>query len=94
MTSIASSLDSLLNYIRRDRLQVISPADFGEEINEGCREVHSVVAELSRFVVPWEDMLTNEITGKLGIQKNKYSHDSCAILRLMQKEPPMDSAPD
>lgn len=38
-------------------LQVVSPADLCEHVNPEGGDVELVVAELSRLVVPWEDML-------------------------------------
>lgn len=57
VSSVTGSLDALLNDFFGDGLKVVRPSYFGEEIDKGCRKVHSVVSELSGFVVPWEDML-------------------------------------
>lgn len=55
--AIAGSLDSLLNDLGRNGFEIVSPSDLGEEIDESCREVHFVIAELSGFVIPREDVL-------------------------------------
>jgi hypothetical protein len=58
--AIASSLDALLDDLVGDGLEVVGPSDLCEEVNEGCGQVHSVVAELGGLVVPWEDVLWME----------------------------------
>jgi hypothetical protein len=66
--AIASSLDALLDDLIGDGLEVVGPSDLREEVDEGCGQVHSVVAELGGLVVPWEDVLwmeeESEIVGK------------------------------
>jgi len=55
--AVAGALCALLDQRRRHRLQVVRPADAREEVNEGRGEVHAVVAQLGRLVVPWEDVV-------------------------------------
>lgn len=55
--SITSSLNALLNNLFGHGLEVISPSNLSEEVDEGCGDVHSIVAEFGGLVVPWEDVL-------------------------------------
>lgn len=55
--AVAGALGALLHQRRRHRLQVVRPADAREEVDEGRGEVHAVVAQLGRLVVPREDVV-------------------------------------
>lgn len=55
--SVSRSLHSPLDDLVRNRLQIVRPADLGEEIDESGREVQPVVAQFGRLVVPGEHVM-------------------------------------
>lgn len=55
--SVARPLDSPLDDLVGHHLQIVRPADLGEEIDEGGRKVQPVVAQFGRLVVPGEHVV-------------------------------------
>uniref|UniRef100_T1DNK5 Uncharacterized protein n=1 Tax=Anopheles aquasalis TaxID=42839 RepID=T1DNK5_ANOAQ len=57
MATVPGTLDALLHDLLGNRFQVVRPANLCEEIDERGSQVHPVVAQLSRLVVPREHMV-------------------------------------
>lgn len=54
---VARSLRAFLYHAVRYGLQIVRPADPGEEVDEGGGEVRTIVTQLGRLVVPREHMM-------------------------------------
>ena len=57
VATIARSDDAVANDFLRHRPEVVSEAHPGEEINDHSGEIHGVVAQLGRLVVPGKDVV-------------------------------------
>lgn len=57
MCSVSRSLDSPLDDLVRNHLQIVRPTDFGEEIDESGCIVQPVVTQFGRLVVPGEHVV-------------------------------------
>lgn len=57
VSTITGTHNTFLNDFGSNRFQIVSPTNFGKEINEGGGQVHRVVAPFGGLVVPGEDMM-------------------------------------
>lgn len=57
MAAVTRSLHSFSYHVLGHTLQIVGPADLREKVDEGRREVESVIAELSRLVIPGKDVM-------------------------------------
>ena len=57
MGAVTSSFDFFLHYVSGYHFQIVRPANLRAKINERCRYVESIVAQLGRLVVPREHVV-------------------------------------
>jgi len=52
VATVASAEHSSLDHVGSHRLQVVGPADLGEQVDEGRRYIQGVATPFGRLVVP------------------------------------------